>query len=52
MAVTGYALSEPHAPRSAGRGTLTRMLLDERWLALVLLLPTLALLTLFIAYPS
>jgi hypothetical protein len=47
MAVTGYALSEPRAgaPR---RGAVTRMLEDERWLALVLLLPTLVLLGLFI----
>jgi multiple sugar transport system permease protein len=49
MAVTGYA-SEPHAP-ALRRGTVTRMLEDERWLALVLLLPTLVLLALFIAYP-
>jgi multiple sugar transport system permease protein len=50
MAVTGYVLSEPYvgAPR---RGTLTRLLEDERWLALVLLVPTLVLLALFIAYP-
>src|SRR5690348_7871021 len=33
------------------RGPVTRLLEDERWLALVLLLPTLVLLTLFIAYP-
>src|SRR5260370_7961409 len=33
------------------RGPGTRLLEDERWLALVLLLPTLALLGLFIAYP-
>src|SRR6516162_9028375 len=36
------------APR---RGPVTRLLEDERWLALLLLLPTLALLGLFIAYP-
>jgi multiple sugar transport system permease protein len=36
------------APR---RGPVTRLLEDERWLALVLLLPTIALLGLFIAYP-
>jgi multiple sugar transport system permease protein len=42
MAVTSYALSEPRAgaPR---RGAVTRMLEDERWLALVLLLPTIRL---------
>ena len=50
MAVTGYALSEPRAG-AMQRGAVTRMLEDERWLALVLLLPTLALLSLFIAYP-
>src|SRR5205823_13514653 len=33
------------------RGAVTRLLEDERWLALVLLLPTLVLLGLFIAYP-
>ena len=50
MAVTSYALSEPRAGASQ-RGALTRMLEDERWLALALLLPTLVLLGLFIAYP-
>ena len=50
MAVTSYALSEPRAEASQ-RGPLTRILEDERWLALVLLLPTLVLLGLFIAYP-
>ena len=50
MAVTGYALSEPRAGATQ-RGAVTRMLEDERWLALVLLLPTLVLLSLFIAYP-
>jgi multiple sugar transport system permease protein len=43
------------APRSyAGtprRGPVTRLLEDERWLALLLLLPTVALLGVFIAYP-
>src|ERR1051326_180471 len=33
------------------RGPITRMLEDERWLAAVLLLPTIVLLGLFIAYP-
>jgi multiple sugar transport system permease protein len=33
------------------RGPVTRLLEDERWLAIVLLLPTLVLLGLFIAYP-
>jgi multiple sugar transport system permease protein len=36
------------APR---RGPITRLLEDERWLAFVLLLPTVVLLGLFIAYP-
>src|SRR6516162_10649397 len=36
---------------SPKRGPVTRLLEDERWLAMVLLLPTLALLGLFIAYP-
>ena len=36
------------APR---RGPVTRLLEDERWLALLLLLPTLVLLGVFIAYP-
>jgi multiple sugar transport system permease protein len=50
MAVTGYALTTPYAaaPR---RGPITRLLEDERWLALVLLVPTVVLLALFIAYP-
>jgi multiple sugar transport system permease protein len=50
MAVTSYALIEPYA-RAPRRGALTRLLEDERWLALVLLLPTVVLLALFIAYP-
>src|ERR1700751_70871 len=33
------------------RGPVTRLLEDERWLAILLLLPTLVLLGLFIAYP-
>ncbi|HXC11640.1 MAG TPA: sugar ABC transporter permease, partial [Stellaceae bacterium] len=33
------------------RGPVTRLLEDERWLALLLLLPTVVLLGLFIAYP-
>jgi len=43
------------APRayvgSPPRGPITRLLEDERWLAMLLLLPTVALLGLFIAYP-
>jgi multiple sugar transport system permease protein len=50
MAVASYALSEPYAA-AVRRGPITRLLEDERWLALVLLLPTLVLLLLFIAYP-
>ena len=33
------------------RGPVTRLLEDERWLAMLLLLPTVVLLGLFIAYP-
>ena len=43
------------APRayagSPRRGPVTRLLEDERWLAILLLLPTVLLLGLFIAYP-
>ncbi len=42
------ASSYAGAPR---RGPVTRLLEDERWLAMLLLLPTLVLLALFIAYP-
>lgn len=49
MAVTGYALTEPS--RSSRRSTVARLLEDERWLALLLLLPTVLLLAVFIAYP-
>jgi multiple sugar transport system permease protein len=37
--------------RAPRRGVATRLLEDERWLALALLLPTVVLLGLFIAYP-
>jgi multiple sugar transport system permease protein len=50
MAITSYALTEPYA-RASRRGAITRLLEDERWLALVLLLPTVVLLAVFIAYP-
>jgi multiple sugar transport system permease protein len=50
MAITSYALTEPYA-RASRRGAITRLLEDERWLALVLLLPTVLLLAVFIAYP-
>ena len=49
MALSDVATqSEYAAPR---RGLVTRALEDERWLAVVLLLPTIILLALFIAYP-
>ena len=50
MASTSYALTEPYA-RASRRGAITRLLEDERWLALALLLPTVLLLAVFIAYP-
>lgn len=50
MAITSYALTEPYA-RASRRGAITRLLEDERWLALVLLVPTVLLLAVFIAYP-
>jgi multiple sugar transport system permease protein len=45
-----YAAAQPYvgAPR---RGPLTRLLEEERWLAVALLLPTVVLLGMFIAYP-
>src|SRR5689334_20990132 len=47
-----YALAERRPYASAPRrGPVTRLLEDERWLALVLMIPTLVLLALFIAYP-
>jgi multiple sugar transport system permease protein len=50
MAVSGVASQRAFAP-TPRRGATTRLLEDERWLAAVLLLPTLVLLGLFIAYP-
>ena len=50
MAVTGYAPTEPY-PHATRRSVVTRLLEDERGLALFLLLPTMVLLALFIAYP-
>src|ERR1700675_978586 len=50
MAITSYALTEPYA-RASRRGAITRLLEDERWLALALRLPTVLLLAVFIAYP-
>jgi multiple sugar transport system permease protein len=49
MALSDVATQSEYAtPR---RGLVTRALEDERWLALVLLLPTMVLLALFIGYP-
>ncbi|MBV8167036.1 MAG: sugar ABC transporter permease, partial [Alphaproteobacteria bacterium] len=48
MAITYDRARHIAPPR---RGALTRLLEDERWLASALLLPTIALLGLFIAYP-
>jgi multiple sugar transport system permease protein len=45
-----YATARAYAG-TPKRGPVTRLLEDERWLAMVLLLPTLVLLGLFIAYP-
>src|SRR5262250_719696 len=45
-----YAAARPYAG-TVRRGPLTRLLEDERWLAVALLLPTVVLLGLFIAYP-
>ena len=50
MAVSDVASQRAFA-RAPRRGATTRLLEDERWLAAVLLLPTLILLGLFIAYP-
>ena len=46
MAIAETQVYMPQAPRPR-----LRLLEDERWLALVLLIPTLALLGMFIAYP-
>jgi multiple sugar transport system permease protein len=50
MAVSDVVSRRPFA-RALQRRTTTRLLEDERWLAAVLLLPTVILLGLFIAYP-
>jgi len=50
MAVSDV-LNEKAFTRTAQQWRLTRLLEDERWLAAVLLLPTVVLLGLFIAYP-
>src|SRR5690242_21834147 len=48
MAITYDRARRVEGPR---RGPVTRLLEDERWLASALLLPTIVLLGLFIAYP-
>jgi len=50
MAVS-YAVAPRAYAGAPSRGPLTRLLEDERWLAVALLLPTVILLGLFIAYP-
>ncbi len=50
MSFTTLAAPRAYAG-SPKRGPVTRLLEDERWLALTLLLPTVVLLGLFIAYP-
>jgi multiple sugar transport system permease protein len=50
MALSDIATQRAYA-RTPRRGRVTRLLEDERWLAAVLLLPTVILLGLFIAYP-
>jgi multiple sugar transport system permease protein len=50
MAVS-YAVPSRAYAGAPSRGPVTRLLEDERWLAAVLLLPTVVLLGLFIAYP-
>jgi multiple sugar transport system permease protein len=50
MAVS-YAIPTRAYAGTPARGPITRLLEDERWLAVVLLLPTVVLLGLFIAYP-
>src|SRR5262249_57539018 len=50
MAVS-YAVPSQGYAGTPARGPITRLLEDERWLAVALLLPTVVLLGLFIAYP-
>ena len=50
MAVSDVATSETYKG-AVRRWPITRLLEDERWLAFVLLLPTMVLLALFMAYP-
>jgi len=52
MAASSDVVTTPRSyAATPRRGPVTRLLEDERWLALVLLLPTMVLLLLFIAYP-
>src|SRR5712671_5685275 len=52
MAASSDVVTTPRSyAATPRRGPITRLLEDERWLALVLLLPTVVLLLLFIAYP-
>ena len=51
MAVSEVTTTSDTYKGSAQRWPITRLLEDERWLAVVLLLPTAVLLGLFIAYP-
>jgi multiple sugar transport system permease protein len=51
MAISYVATTPSARTRSPRRGPITRLLEDERWLAFALLLPTMVLLGLFIAYP-
>ncbi|HLH92985.1 MAG TPA: sugar ABC transporter permease [Xanthobacteraceae bacterium] len=50
MAVSDFVVQRIYAP-APRRSVATRLLEDERWLAAVLLLPTVILLGVFIAYP-
>ncbi len=51
MAASDIATTSDTYASSVRRWPITRLLEDERWLAFVLLLPTMVLLGLFIAYP-
>ena len=48
--VSAFAASDAYAP-AWRRGTITRLMEDQRWFGLLLLTPTLVLLGLFTAYP-
>jgi multiple sugar transport system permease protein len=51
MAISYVATTPSARTGTPRRGPITRLLEDERWLAFALLLPTMVLLSLFIAYP-